>query len=265
MAKKRAPLSPFTVIGELLLVGGLAVFGYILWQPWYTSTVVAAAQSEIAGEISDQWAKETDESADPQDTDVITDPNLVPAAEVPGYGETFGVLYVPAFGGTYANQIATGTRGDVLDDSARGIGYYEGSAAPGAAGNFAVAVHRSGPLTTPFHNIDFLKVGDPVFVETKEGWYTYRFRSAEYVLPDTRDVLNTFPRVAETGQTPSERILTFTTCNPKTFGWDERMIAYSVFESFTPRAAGVPAELAELNPNLVTANGGKVSENGDRA
>ena len=38
--------------------------------------------------------------------------------------------------------------------------------------------------------------------------------------------------------------MTMTSCSPM-FGLAERIVAYSVFESFTPRSAGPPASLTE--------------------
>ena len=43
---------------------------------------------------------------------------------------------------------------------------------------------------------------------------------------------------------PGERYLTMTSCSPK-FSLAERIVGYSVFESFQPRAEGPPASLTE--------------------
>ena len=36
------------------------------------------------------------------------------------------------------------------------------------------------------HEIDELQLGDAIYIETQDGWYTYRFRDLEYVTPQTR-------------------------------------------------------------------------------
>lgn len=238
--KKRRPrLSPLTVIGELLIIGGLGVFGYIAWQSWHTSVQVTAEQTERSAMISAQWRE-----APPRDTD-----GTIPVAERPAIGEVFGVLHVPAFGTTFANPIAEGTGWwETLNYDDKGIGHYPSSPMPGEGGNVAIAAHRSGGFITPFREVMNLRVGDPVFVETADGWYTYRFRSIEYVLPDAGQVLLPFPNVE--GDPGGVEILTMTTCHPKMWGSDERAIAYSVFESFQPHSDGPPAELLELNPSL---------------
>ena len=237
---RRARLSPLTVIGELLLVAGLAVFGYIVWQPWHTGITVTAKQTELSASDSAKWDEET--PANEWD-------GVVPVATAPAASEVFAVLHVPAFGTTYANRVAETTDWwTVLNLDEKGIGHYEMTQMPGEPGNFVLAGHRSGPLINSFREVMNLRVGDPLFVETADGWYTYRYRSTEYVLPDEVDVLNPFPRLeAAVGD---DQILTLTTCHPKLAGSDERAIAYSVFEGFQPRSAGPPAELVELNPTM---------------
>jgi len=229
------------VIGELLLLGGIGVLGYIVWQPWHTGTTVVEKQRDLAAQDSAKWAAE----AKPYD-------GVVPVAAAPAAGEVFAVLHAPAFGTSYANRIAETTDWwTVLNLDDKGIGHYEKTQMPGEPGNFALAAHRSGPLINSFREIMNLRVGDPLFVETADGWYTYRFRSIEYVLPDETDVLNPFPRLEGTPGT--DQILTMTTCHPKLAGSDERAIAYSVFESFQPQSDGPPAELVKLNPTMAGA------------
>lgn len=238
--RRRARLSPLTVIGELLLIGGLGVFGYIVWQPWHTGLTVTGKQTELSAAESAKW----DESYDASGYD-----GEIPVTKTPGAAEIFAVLHVPSFGTTYANTVAETTDWwTVLNLDEKGIGHYETTQMPGEAGNFALAGHRSGPLINSFREIMNLRVGDPLFVETEDGWYTYRFRSIEYVLPTETDVLNPFPRVD--GTPGEDQILTLTTCHPKLAGSDERAIAYSVFEGFQPRSDGPPDELVALNPTM---------------
>ncbi|GAA2189289.1 hypothetical protein GCM10009786_21820 [Leucobacter alluvii] len=238
--RRRARLSPLTVIGELLLVGGLAVMGYIVWQPWHTGVGVTAKQTDLSAEDSAQWDSEA--ASAPFD-------GVVPVTARPADAEVFAVLRVPAFGTTYANRVAETTKWEtVLNLDDKGIGHYEMTQMPGEPGNVALAGHRSGPLINSFREVMNLRVGDPLFVETADGWYTYRFRSIEYVLPDETDVLNPFPRLE--GTPGDDQILTLTTCHPKMAGSDERAIAYSVYEGFQPRSDGPPQELLELNPTM---------------
>lgn len=239
--KTRKPLSPLTVIGEILLVAGVAVLGYIVWQPWHTGVTVTNKQANLSAEESAKWG----------DASTAYD-GAVPVANRPAEDEVFGVLYVPSFGKTFANRVAEGTGWwTVLNLDEKGIGHYVETQMPGEPGNAAFAAHRSGSFINGFREIMNLRVGDPIFIETEDGWYIYRFRDIEYVLPDEVDVLNPFPRLE--GEPGEDQILTFTTCHPKLSGSDERAIGYSVFESFQPRADGPPEELQDLNPNVKEA------------
>lgn len=236
--RRRAHLSPLTVIGELLLIGGVATLGYLVWQPWYTTTVVAGQNAAIADELSAQWRAHP---APPP-----ADPGVVPITAVVPEGEAFGVLRVPAFGRDFAYRLAEGTSmSQVLNDPELGIGRYTETQMPGQpGGNVGFAAHRSGPATTPFRDIMNLRIGDPLFIETVDGWYTYRFRDIEYVLPSAGEVLSPFPWLD--GVAGEDQILTLTTCHPKLSGNTERAISYAVLESFQPAADGVPAEYTEL-------------------
>ncbi|MFX8907022.1 sortase, partial [Acinetobacter baumannii] len=74
-----------------------------------------------------------------------------------------------------------------------GIGHYPDSAMPGEVGNFALAAHRT-TFGKPFNRIADLRAGDAIVVETPDGWYTYRFRTLEYVKPNAVDVLLDVPQ-----------------------------------------------------------------------
>src|SRR5690606_5974127 len=89
-----------------------------------------------------------------------------------------------------------------------------------------------------------LRVGDKIIIRTQDAYYTYVFRNMEYVWPSDVDVLNPLPRVSDAIEV-TDRILTMTSCNPR-YSRAERIIAYSVLESWQPAEAGPPAEIAHL-------------------
>lgn len=236
-----------SVIGEILIVSGLAVFGYIVWQPWHTGVTVQQEQQVLSADLSSSWSTAT-KNLDADDQVSHFDGPL-PIVGEKAADESFAVLHVPAFGKTYANVIAEGVSdAGVLNPSDKGIGRYTTTQQFGEVGNVGLAAHRSGAFITPFRDITNLRVGDPLFIETEEGWYTYRYRSTEYVWPEESEVLAEFPRMM--GVQTEDRILTLTSCHPKEWSTEERVIAYSVFESFSPRSEGVPEELAKSNPRL---------------
>jgi sortase A len=102
-----------------------------------------------------------------------------------------------------------------------------------------VAAHRT-TWGKPFNRIAELRLGDAIVVETAEGWFTYRFRTLEYVTPTEVDVLLPVPQAMDAPA--GTAYITLTSCSPM-FAMTERIVAYGVFESFTPRAAGEPASL----------------------
>ncbi|GAA3595648.1 class E sortase [Klugiella xanthotipulae] len=241
---RRRKLSVTTVLGELLLTAGVLVLGFIVWQPLWSSTVVASEQRSSAQVWSDKWQKD----AEGQPAPTMTDGDI-PIPGAVAAGEPLGVIYVPAFGADFSSAIGETTDlRTVLNKRTLGTGHYELSQQPGEIGNFAMAAHRSGWVPTPFREIMNLRIGDPIFIQTPAGWYTYRFRDLEYVQPTQTDVLNPFPRLEGTPGT--DRILTMTTCHPKLAGSDERAIGYAVFDNWQALQDGPPAELVELNPNV---------------
>lgn len=242
-ARVRPRVSVFGVLGELLITGGVLVLLFLGWQLWWNDAVMAASQSRAAESISRGWVEE-----------VKPDPAPAPAAE-DGYGDpvvatapsdetAFAVLYVPRFGDTYKRTIAEGTGTNVLNSPDLGIGHYPGTQMPGEVGNFAIASHRSAN-GGGMHLIHELRLGDAIYVQTADGYYTYRFRDFEYVPPSAVEAIAPVPH--DPDGTPVDRLIALTTCNPL-FSTAERIIAYGVLESWQPTSAGPPAELAALLP-----------------
>jgi sortase A len=111
---------------------------------------------------------------------------------------------------------------------------------PGEVGNFAIASHRSA-YGGGMHEIEQLQLGDAIHIQTRDAWYTYRFRDLEYVTPQATEVLAAVPHRPELA--PTDRIVTLTSCNPL-YSTAERIVAYGVLESWQPASAGPPAEIA---------------------
>lgn len=242
-AKRPAPpISIVGVIGELLITGGVLVMLFLVWQLWLNDAIVRAAHDNEAAELSEQWSanlpstipEPTEDNSQPVD---YGDPVILPS---PGDAETFGILHVPRFGADYAAKLAGGvSKSRTLDPL--GIGHYPDTQMPGEVGNFAIAGHRN-THGKPLNEIGSLQVGDAIVVEVPDGWYTYRYRTTEYVRPSGVGVLNPVPQAD--GVVATDSIITLTSCNP-VFSQAERIIAYGLFESWTPRAAGPPESLTE--------------------
>lgn len=238
------------VLGELLITGGVLVLLFLAWQLWWNDLVVAGQQRTDATELSQSWEKEA--PAAPASTADTDEAGELPAPEYQGEPvvaapagllEDFGVLYIPRFAEfeeNYSRVITEGIDHTKVLNAGR-MGHYPDTQMPGEIGNFVIAAHRSA-WGGGLHWITDFELGDAIYVSTADGYYTYRFRDLEFVEPTAVDVLAPVPRKPEVEATNS--LITLTTCNPL-WSTAERVIAYGVFESFTPRSAGAPAEIAE--------------------
>lgn len=225
------------VVGELLLTAGVLVLAFIGWKFWINDAQVNAVQAQAAQTQANEWAQ-AGASAD-QSTDSTATPSN-PSIQ-PSDHEVFGIVYAERFGTTWQRPIARGIEKKPVLDSI-GAGWYPTTQLPGQVGNFAIAAHRGGQ-GSGFRDIHELRVGDKITIETRDGWYVYDYRNTEYVMDTQGDVVNPVPRqtIAAT-----DRLLTLTSCNPYPLSQGERIIAYAVLDSFTPRAAGRPDVLDYL-------------------
>ncbi|MFF1829934.1 class E sortase [Paenarthrobacter sp. NPDC058040] len=221
------------VLGELLITAGVVLLLFVAWELWWTNVEADAKQNEAVKSFAQEFTGPVAPAAPADYGNPVV-------GTAPRNGETIGIMYVPRFGATYTRPIIEGTGSDVLDTL--GLGHYGSTSMPGAVGNFAVAGHRQthGAVLDSIHT---LVPGDKIYVQTKDGYYTYVFRNNQIVLPSRTDVL--LPVPTQPGATPNESILTMTSCNPR-FGSQERIIAYSVLDSWQPSSAGPPSDIAAL-------------------
>jgi sortase A len=86
-----------------------------------------------------------------------------------------------------------------------GAGHYPSTPLPGQEGNVAIAGHRT-TYGKPFANLDHLRPGAVISLETPVGTFAYRVSREPFVVAGTdRSVIG-----PSTG-----RVLTLTTCHPK--------------------------------------------------
>ena len=239
----RRKVSVVGILGELLITAGMLVFLFLGWQLWLNDIIVGDQQNNTAAGLASTWTTGNislnQETVKPD----YGDPVVMTA---PSEADSFAVMYVPRFGEDYRRTISEGTSlNRVLNKN--GIGRYSTTQMPGDLGNFAVAAHRT-TYGAPFSAIAELRVGDKIYVQTKDAFYTYVFRNRETVSPRGVGVLDPVPQYVNVD--PTARLLTMTSCNPK-FSSSERIIAYAALESWQPASAGPPVEIAQL----VTAKG----------
>ncbi|PRB43809.1 class E sortase [Arthrobacter sp. MYb23] len=222
------------ILGELLITAGIVLLLFVGWELWWTNVEADAKQTEAVKSFAQEFSGPVTPAAPAAPVD-YGPPVVTPA---PAYAGMIGIMYIPRFGPDYTRPIIEGTGSDVLDTL--GLGHYGSTSMPGAPGNFAVAGHRQTHGAV-LDNIHTLVPGDKIYIQTADGYYTYVFRNNQIVLPDRTDVLMPVP--TEAGVQPTESILTMTSCNPR-FGAQERIIAYSMLDSWQPASAGPPSEIA---------------------
>lgn len=236
---RRRKVSVVGVAGELLLTIAVAILLFIGWKLWWNDAIMAEQQAGAATERSRDWSEAGANSA--SDEEPLAGPPIQAGDYVEG--EPLAVMYVPRFNspGTTdsVRTIAEGYGLDVLNSFKFGIGHYPTTQMPGEVGNFAIASHRSA-YGGGMREIEQLRLGDAIYIQTESAWFTYRFRDFEYVPPAAVDVLAPVPHHPELQ--PSERIITLTTCNPL-YSTAERIIAYGVLDHWQPLSAGPPAEI----------------------
>lgn len=234
------------VAGELLITLGVVIMLFLGWYVWLNDIITGSAQQNAAQSVQEQLRAEFERERDEQPVDEEpaepVDPGEPAVREAPAEGQAFGTLRVPRFGDDYVRTIAEGVDlATVLNRSDLGIGRYPGTGMPGEIGNVALAAHRT-TYGAPFADIAELRPGDALYIETVDGWYEYRFRNLEYVLPTAVQVLEPVPQAPQVEA--GDRILTLTSCNPR-FSAAERVIGYAVMERWYPREQGPPAEIAD--------------------
>ncbi|PNE36493.1 class E sortase [Streptomyces noursei] len=205
--------SVVSVIGELLITAGLILGLFVVYSLWWTNVLADRESHKQSDQVRKHWAA------------------APPGPKGPGALDTkdgIGFLHVPAMDNGEV-LVKKGTDNDILNEGV--AGYYTKpvkSALPqDKQGNFTLAAHRDGH-GAKFHNIDKLKVGDPIVFETKDTWYVYKVYAT---LPQTSkynvNVLDKIP--AESGKHKAGRYITLTTCTP-VYTSDYRYIVWGELE-----------------------------------
>jgi len=223
-------------IGQTLITAGLVVLLFVVYEVYVTNIFAHRLQHHVHTALEQEWANGQD-------------PLALPGSGQTGIplGQGIANIYIPRFGRDYAFTIVQGTGEGDLE---KGPGHYVGTALPGQIGDFAIAGHRVGK-GEPFLNLDHLKPGDAIIIETKSEWYVYRVMGdvarqsftepngqswvdqngvpgREVVDPSDGNVILPIPnRPGAVGNVP---YMTMTTCHPK-FTATQRMIVHAVLDS----------------------------------
>ena len=229
-------------IGQTLITGGVVVLLFVVYEVYVTNYFAHREQRRVHTALEQQWATGTDVLSLPKGQLSKLD------------GKGIANLYIPRFGRDYAWTIVEGTSDADLE---KGPGHYTGSQLPGQVGNFAVAGHRVGK-GEPFLNLDQVKAGDAIVVETETTWYVYCVIGAgapqnhscgptlagaqlsnrdanqvpgrEIVSPGDGEVIDAVPSDPNAQSPYTTAYMTMTTCHPK-FTANQRMIVHAVLDA----------------------------------
>lgn len=210
---KRTAKKSLPYLGSLLIISGLVIIGFTLWQNGGANQIAAQQQKEQAQILSPV---------------IVTEAETTIGNGVGEASEPFARMYVPSWGKDYIRPVYQGTSLTVLD---KGIGHYPNTSLPEQVGNFAVAAHRT-TVGANFYKIDELVPGDKIYVETNDALYEYTFINSVIVKPTEGRVLDDSPYGLDltnslTNGNKNLKILTMTSCNPK-YSDAERIVAFSV-------------------------------------
>lgn len=162
-----------------LLVAAVAMLGY----PFYTNFYANRTQDRLERQMASPDLAESYRERKLQDGDALTR------------------IKIPALG--VDTVVVEGTSASALR---AGAGHYPDTPLPCETGNVAIAGHRT-TYGKPFANVDRLKSGDEIILETPVGSCVYKVRAAPTIhSPRDWSVI---------ANDPSKSELTLTSCHPK--------------------------------------------------
>jgi sortase A len=214
-------------VGELFITAGLVLLLFCAYQLVWTNVEADRATHNVSKRLHNTWA---------------TPPPQATAGPAPIHyvlGKPFAFLRIPRLGKNFTVPIVQGVG---LTQLAEGVGHYPKTAGPGEVGNFAVAGHRA-THGEPFRNLDRMRKGDKVVVETQDTWLTYVVDSTRIVNPSDVWVIDPVP--GQKDATPTRKLLTLTTCNPR-WASTQRLIIFTHLLLEQPKADGPPDALQAL-------------------
>jgi sortase A len=210
-------------LGELLVTFSVLLALFIVYQLYYTNVVGRQEMGREVAAMRRQWAAPTAAErasptpgpgpgipiASPSPADSTLTSQAAAVSARPSYGDSIAILSIPRLGITDGVPVLEGVGLDVLN---KATGHYPGTALPGQVGNFAVAGHRK-THGEPFRHLDELRKGDLVYAQTAHALYTYRLDEDPVIIdPHDLGVVDAVPD--QPGATPTEALITLTTCNP---------------------------------------------------
>ncbi|HSV67657.1 MAG TPA: class E sortase [Mycobacteriales bacterium] len=234
-------------VGQTLISLGVVILLLVAYELWITDLFNHQKQGQLQNQLAQEWGRGEDPTIG-----MPGEPG-VKVRKIP-LGQGIALIRVPALGLDYVRAVVEGTDEASL---AEGPGHYVQTALPGQVGNFSIAGHRVGK-GSPFLDLDRLKAGDAIVIETRQNFYIYRvlgdrrtgdptvpgrdgIPGQEIVSPSNTEVIRPVPD--RPGMAPVRRFLTLTTCHPR-FSARQRMIIHAELAGpVWPKSRGLPPVL----------------------
>ena len=187
-------------IGKTLITMGVLILLFVAYELWGTDLIAKRSQDNLREDVAK---------------------NGFATRAVPG--KALGFLRIPKL-----DVDVVFVEGTDVEALKRGPGHYEETPVPGQRGNVAIAGHRTTYLR-PFWDLNRLRRGDIIEIETRRGSFRYEVRWQKIVDPHALWVLDPTKRNA----------LTLTTCHPR-FSARQRLVirAFQVAGPGLPRGGG---------------------------
>ncbi|MCU1587177.1 MAG: sortase family protein [Frankiales bacterium] len=212
-------------VGQVMITLGVVVLLFVVYEVKYTNLYTGDQQRALDKHLDQAWA------APPP-----------PKTTLAAYrdGEGIARIYLPTLGKKAVHVVVEGVS---REDLKKGPGHYPGTDLPGALGNMVISGHRT-TYGAPFNRLDEVHLGDPIVIETRTAFFTYRVIRSFVVLPSAVGETNHVPN--QPHATPTQRLLTLTTCNPK-YSARTRLVVRAQLQSTLVKTPGaVPPALQSL-------------------
>ena len=257
-------------IGRGLILAGIVVLLFVVFQLWGTDLQESRAQGDLRGDLetrfdevttqfselpiaapapADAGSDEEPAVADPDDDPVIAagtdtdvalaepDPNEVDEALLallfPDEGDALAKIEIPSLD---VDKVVV--RGVAVADLRRGPGHYSQTALPGNPGNAGIAGHRT-TYGSPFNRIDELVPGDEIVVTTVQGEFVYRVVDPDEAYADAPGTIDevggghiiVHPTATWVLDDFGDDRLTLTACHPKLSSRQRIIVAAELVEA----------------------------------
>lgn len=167
--------SPSNTEGEEHISGG-EIIGGVIEEISIKPVEKPETSEEMSEEISGETSEETSEEETSQEE--IVEQIYYNRDDFPGYkwGELWATLSIPAINLDSKNVYV----GESKSIYKKGIGKRYGTRFPGQGGNIVLGAH----VTREFYDLQLIKVGDRVYIETEYGSYVYEVYETVIFSPD---------------------------------------------------------------------------------